>query len=604
MVSRRGSGAPNQRRGPLDRALISHPRGVLATLVESVALLVAPVAVFFALHIRAMPRTEMIDPYFYGAYALDGHDLLQRFGPGNYFWPRVGFILPDTLLIHLFGALGGFFSFRYVLALVAVIPVYLLFRQQVGRGVAWIAVLVVLTAPVVLTAWGTDYPDSSAVSYLMAGGACLLMAGSVRRRWILTISAGFFFALALNSQIIAIFTVAGVLAGWLASRWVSGRAALIRDFGGLAAGVLVTTAALVGFSEITLGHWDIFRPTAHAIIAYRSHALEALFHSSTWRWLLDDFYVLCPPALVVAWTIAARPLKRSSVLPAELGFAVATAGAYLLHVFFQFIGTNWTLEYYLYTSMLWATVCPLLVFTAVRLVRRARSGALTRVEIGVVAAGLLGIPLLLRCLRDQLQIGLRLALIMVVCAAIGATIATIGRRPLAWRAVGLSIASAALTLLVVGLPKNPVIYPGQVAYVTPDYGSVLFGDGQSEVDKYAIFANLHTVVPTASQIPGELVTWSPPGYSQVLNVASAQYLWHLQALPASMPEITAATTAALVAHHPRLVVMLSDSGAEFARARAALAGAGYQPRLVRQSTLHAGADVLWVCVVELTNEPA
>lgn len=546
----------------------------------------------------------MIDPFFYGAYALDGPDLLQRFGTGNYYWPRVGFILPDTLFVRLLGPVAGFFAFRYVLALVAIVPVYLLFRQVLGRGAAWIAVLTVLTAPVVLSAWGSDYPDSSAVSYLM-GGTCLLFLrpSTPRRRWLLLLAAGCLFGLAVNSQVVAVFTVVGAVVGRWVATWTNGRAALMRDGAAIVAGAVAITAVLVLFSATTLGQWDIFRPTVHALIQYRVPQVEALFHSSTWRWLLDDIYVLAPPALLLTWLAGTWLPRRSfAASGAELGFAVAAGVAYGFHAFFQLVGNNWTLEYYLYTSMLWATVSPLLVFTAMRLVRRSQSLRPTGRELVVVAVSLLGIPLVLRVFRDELQLGLAAAVLLVVVSVVGAVVARVGRPLLALRVCGVAVTVAALTLLVVGLPKNPTIYPGQVAYYTPDYGTALFGDGAAEVDRYAIFADLHTVVPTWSEVPGGLVTWAPPAHSDVLNVASAQYLWLSEALPAQMPSLDQSTIASLSARHPRVVVMLSDTGSEFQAAQQALSIGGYAPQLIRQATLRSGGDVLWVRVLELMHQ--
>lgn len=570
-------------------------------LAEAIGLAIAPAATFFALHVRAMPRTLMIDPFFYGAYALDGPDLLKRFGPGNYYWPRVGFILPDRLFITLFGPLGGFYAFRYLLALAATIPVYILVRQLAGRWAAWLAVLVVLSAPVVLSAWGSDYPDSSTVSYLMAAAACVSIEGrSPRARTAWLVGAGVFFALALNSQIVAIFMVAGIVTGRVVATWARGRRALAGDIARIAAATVATTALLVLVTALTMdGQWDIFRPTAHAILQYRKPAQIALFHSTTWRWLIDDIYVLVPPGLVVAWIVSAWPVVRRPGVPAaEVGLAVALAVGFVLHTAAQFAGQSWTLEYYLYTSMLWAVVLPLLVLTVLRVAGGA-SARTTGPAVAVAAVGLLAVPLLLRPFRDQLQVGLRLAIVLCVVPAAAALLARVAHRVAALRAGAAVIVATACTLLVVGLPKNPTIYPHQVAYFTPDYGTELFGDGTAELDRYRIFAGLHDVVPTADQVPGDLVTWAPPAHSDIINVASAQYLWLIEALPSAMPQVDPGTLGLLASRRPRLVVMLSDTGHEFDSGEAALGAAGFAPRTLRDATLVAGADVVFVRVVEL-----
>ncbi|HEX4578406.1 MAG TPA: hypothetical protein VH498_00240 [Candidatus Dormibacteraeota bacterium] len=578
------------------------PRSAIVGRIGEVACLaLAPVVVFFGLQVRAMPRISMIDPYFYGAYALDGTSMLQRFGTGNYFWPRVGFILPDRLFITLFGPLGGFFSFRYVLALVATVPMYILFKQLFGRWAGALVVLVILTAPVVLSAWGSDYPDSSAVSYLAAGAACAFILGKTDRTQVVwAFGAGLFMGLAINSQVVAGFTIAGILVGWLLSARADPRRLTATRFASMAAGGLTATVALVFFTAVTMGQWDIFKPTVHAILQYRQPNEIALFHSSTWRWLIDDIYVLVPPALVAAWVVAAWPVfGRADISRAELGFAAATAVAFVLHALAQFVAKNWTLEYYLYTSMLWALVCPLLTFTVLRLARARPAPQVSRGALVLAAAALLGIPLVLRVFRDQLQLGFGVALAMTAVPAIGGLLARSTRLRRVGSVAAVICVTAASTLLVVGVPENPTIYPGQVAYFTPDYGTALFGDGRAAVDRYAVFANLHTVVPTYQQVPGDLAMWWPAQPSQTVNVASAQYLWILEGLPSTLPALDDATRADLVGRHPSVLVLLSDTGNEFDVAEQSLAAGGFAPHTYRDATLTSGSDVLHVRVLVL-----
>jgi hypothetical protein len=143
-----------------------------------------------------------------------------------------------------------------------------------------------------------------------------------------------------------------------------------------------------------------------------------------------------------------------------------------------------------------------------------------------------------------------------------------------------------------------------VPYFTPDYGTALFGDGQAAIDEYAVFAGLHTVVPTSNQVPGALAMWWPQHASRTLIVASAQYLWILNALPASLPSLDPPTRASLVRRHPRLLLLLSDSGTEFDAAEAALNAAGFTSRTLRDTTIVSGRDALHVRVLELTSHAA
>ena len=157
------------------------------SIVESVAVLLSPLVAFFGLRLRLMPVPDLNDPAMHTTFIIDPQSIFLRYTAA--FTPterlreasRVALLVPGRIAYLLFGALPGFVVFRYVLALVAVVPAYLLLRRLYGRSAGAVAAIVILSSPVVLTAWGTDFPNSAAVSYLIAAIACLAMP-SVRHR--------------------------------------------------------------------------------------------------------------------------------------------------------------------------------------------------------------------------------------------------------------------------------------------------------------------------------------------------------------------------------------------------------------------------------------
>src|ERR1700719_4325815 len=173
-------------------------RGSSRTIVEGLALLISPAVAFFGLRIRLMPVPDLNDPAMHTTFIIDPQSIFLRYTAA--FTPserlregyRVAFLIPGRVAYLLFGALPGFVVFRYVLALIAVVPAYLLLRRMYGRVAGVVSVVVILSSPVVLTAWGTDFPNSSAVSYLIAGLACLAMPSQRHRLVWLAASTGFF----------------------------------------------------------------------------------------------------------------------------------------------------------------------------------------------------------------------------------------------------------------------------------------------------------------------------------------------------------------------------------------------------------------------------
>ena len=275
------------------------------TALEVVGLLAAPVVVFFALGVQGMTNTNIEDAHFYQAYAEHGDDLMLRLGDYRYYWVRLAFILPARVSYDLFGAVTGFFVWRFVLVLIAIVPAYLLLRRLYGIAAGAVAVAAVLSSPVLIYAWGTDYPDSSAVSYLVAGTACLFMPvrGEHQRRgrlgW-LTL-AGIAYTLAAHSQFISGPLVVVAVLAYLAMAARSDWRAALRTAAVLLGCAAVVTGVLSLISLIMWDRADIIYPTWRAALHFRTPQRAA--------------QVALPQlALVPAHALPAGPVPRAVAL--------------------------------------------------------------------------------------------------------------------------------------------------------------------------------------------------------------------------------------------------------------------------------------------------
>ncbi|MGA8922169.1 MAG: hypothetical protein WB682_03415, partial [Candidatus Dormiibacterota bacterium] len=174
----------------------------LGTLAEGIVVSLSPVLAFFGLRLRLMPIPDLNDPAMHTTFIIDPQSIFLRYTAA--FTPserlregsRVAFLIPSRLSYLLFGAVPGFVVFRYVLALIAVVPAYLLLRRLYGRSAGAVAAVVILSSPVVITAWGTDFPNSAAISYLTGGLACLAMP-SLRHRTAWLAGAAVLFTMAV-----------------------------------------------------------------------------------------------------------------------------------------------------------------------------------------------------------------------------------------------------------------------------------------------------------------------------------------------------------------------------------------------------------------------
>lgn len=570
-----------------------------APAAESIFVLVAPVAVFYLLRVRAMAPFDMIDEGFQTAYAQHGRDLILRYGVPDtvYFWVRVGFTFPAHLTYLAFGPVGGFYALRYLLALVATGPSYLLFRRLWGPGAAAVAALVILTCPVVLQAWGTDYGDSAAVSYLIGGMACLVMPASSRRRrqgWL--VASGVLLVMAPLAHFASAPLVLAAVAAYPLVRFRGRVRETLSDGAVIVAAMVATAGAAALAAQWYLGHGNLLSPTLTAADNLRTPSQLALWHSANWRWVQYVPYVIVPPAVLVAWLVA-RARHWRQVRQEELVLGVAFALQVLAYYGLQFGGgQEQTLEFHLFSSMLWSGV----VLVTALLVCAVAAPVLAAKRLSLLPASLVvAVPFVYHLWRPRPTLRFSTGLILAVALAALAVPALLARGSRVLGALaGLGILAVILALTIaVGpahapLPRTTMLPQGR-------YREMLVGNGTRDVEEYRLANELLDVVPRARYPGDDLLLWWPADGYTVINEPAAEYLWHINSLHEDMPQLNDSDRQFLDLRRPPLLVMLSATGDEFGPALSALGDSGYQPQVVRQRQLRSGNVRLSVAVVDL-----
>jgi hypothetical protein len=539
-----------------------------------------------------------MDPYLHTAVVQHGRDLLDRYGADNRQFARVGFTVPGRLFNMAFGDIGGYLAFRYFLALVAVVPAYLLFRRLYGRAAGAVAVAAVLANPVLLLAWGSDYGDCSAVSYLVAGTCCLVMPAAAPGRrigWVTV--AGVALSLALHSMFVTLPLVGGLVLAHAALTARRSRREALTQLGLLAAVLAVTTGVLVLMAKLLFGAGDIVTPTWAAYQRLRMPDQVTLWHTPSGRWALDNPHLLVPPAAVAGWAAARR---RRGAPVAELTIVLASVLQCLAYGYLQFLNTEQTLEFYLYLSMLWPAVVLVSAFAVVAVAGRLLGSAWTA---WVPAALVLLAPLALHPLRDQFAfrvpgLGLLLTAGLLTTAAVAGA-ARVRRHP-----AGSLVLCAALVagsyLLLTGKDTGKPWLPGQVHYPPPRYAAVIGTPYGQQRDEYAAASQLHHVVP-APQHPGTplLLWWTRTPFSSAVNIAAAQYGWNRNALHGSLPAATPADLSQLRQRRPDYLVLLSRTDREFGAAMQTLARGGVAATVARTATLRHRSATVFVQILRI-----
>jgi hypothetical protein len=579
-------------------------------LVEVALLVFAPLLAFLLLHPRAMSAPVLPDPAMHSVYLWDPGDLARRYAPSalpaylrHYIGPpaayfrwgaRPGFLVPGRLAYLAFGAVLGFLAFRYVLALIATVPAYVLGKRCYGVGVGALAVCLVLASPVVVTAWGTDFPDSAAVSYILGGLACLVMPSprsAARRRWQLAaavlLTAGVW-SLATTALVVAVAVV--VVALQTAVR--RGLSAMLADFLWLASGAVATTVALGVGSWLVLGRFGYVVPTIQAVSFLATPAQTAFWHSTNWRWALGDAYLLVLPATCLAWAMLAVrrriPMPAAAIgIIAALQLAVAAAG--------QFGGSLQLLEEHYLSSPLWGASLLTLMVVIAELTHPMTRHPLAR---WLPAALVIGVAVLSEAAPPVpavgwLPWGAALAALVVSLAAAVAWLP----RQLATAGTAAAVAIlGALMALTVAPNSTSAKLPGTVFDPPTGYQGALGGSWRTMADDYRLEQAVRRLVPNATYQGEQLVDCFPypsPLEAQLIGLFHSS----VNTLPGGCPNLGPAARAEIRSRNvAQLVAMAPNERLDLPLLMQHLAQ--LHPRLVRFASLHSGTESVQVAVID------
>jgi len=569
---------------------------------------VSPAVAALVLRLRLMAPSDLPDPALHTIYIIDPHQVFTRYAAVYASTARlresarVGFLVPARLAYLAFGPAGGFFVLRYLLALIAVAPVYLLLRRLYGRPAAVVGVLVVLSSPVLVTAWGTDYPDSAVVSYAAGALACLAMPCSPRWRRGWLAAAGVLLTAAVWSHGVAVPLVGATMVAYLAVRLTRDRAGLPGDLILLAWVAAAVTVVLIAASAVLIGHANFIATTWQAYRYLSQPSQVTQWHSANWRWAPYVAYLLVPPAVLGGFAVAVARRGRAVATPV-LMIGTMFAVQLVVYVGLQFFGTVQSLEEHYFSSTLWPVVCLAFAITVAELARPLSDRPIAR---WLPAAVLLAVPLCYEADPHVPPFGWAPAGAILAAAVIASTAAArcCGRirSPLA-TAVSLgaalvAFAGASLVLTVAPIPAHPAL-PDTAFDPPPAYASALGGGWATYLDSYRIAAALPLFAGPAAYSGEQILTWWPISHGSPSPFTEYAGMYHgkFNTLPSNPPDLTAADRAMLRTRRPAELLLYDTSAASFPTALRNLGH--FQPTLVRATVLRSGALVLHVWLIRL-----
>jgi hypothetical protein len=616
-------------RAPQDRlgdAAPGQQRSLWRICMEALLLTLAPIAAFFGLRLTLMAPPDLNDPAMHTTFIIDPHDIYLRYAAA--FEPterlregaRVGFLVPGRIAYLLFGGVPGFVVFRYVLALIAVVPTYLLLRRLYSPVAGVIGVIVVLSCPVIILAWGTDFPDSAAVSYLIGGLACLAMPSTRHRvAWLIGSAVLFTFAvwaLATSAPLI----LATILAYWLVRR-KRAQPKMWRDLA-VMAGVAVAVTGLLGLASILLiGRLDYVMTTIRSLIYLAQPSQTIANHSRSPLWAPYITYLLVPPAVGLACYAAfggrLKDLLASdrlthigrrlgSIPTPQLLVSVTCAFQIVIFAILQFIGSTQVLEVHYFSSLLWASVLITLAITIAELGAPILEHARYRWLIPVV---LVAVPLVFELSPKVPQFGWMPVGLLIVVAIV--LLAWVAKREAAAHDVVRSrlMVGAALTAIVAGLlvlmvtPTQHKHERGTVVDTFPDYAYTLggndpaWGNDSTWVNLYAVTTEMPTFVGPATYSGEQLLMWWNGDQLKELREPIGIFHAFFDSIPSPLGDLTPLDTYFFGQRHPAQILLMSLTGQGFAASLSALKP--FQPQLVRTTVLRSGSVALHLWLIDL-----
>jgi hypothetical protein len=612
----------------------------MAAGLETVAVLASPGVLYGVLRLRGMGPPQLPDPSMHTTFVLDPHDIFTRyqalFEPSSRLREaaRVGFLVPARLAYLLFGAVPGFYVFRYLLALVAIVPVYLLLKKLYGRWAGFVGIAVVMSSPVVVTAWGTDYPDSAAVSYLTGGLAALALSWE-RCRWRLgwLVVAGGLLTMAVWSHGVSVPLVVVMVVVYLGVRLLRERAHLERDVTVLVMSAIAVTGLLAICSDVLLGQFDFITPTVKSARDLSTASALRANHSASWSWAPYDTYLLVPPAIAVSYVVVvARRWRDIGTTQLFVGLTgVLQLGAF---AFLQFFSSFQALEMHYFSSVLWSSVNIMLALSVAELTRpigvadgshsstpeRRAAGAVKLARSTAAAVPTLLVLAVALAYEGAYQAGLHLPEMTwtswgAAVAAIAVAAAVVGRRTIEWArparyrrgparlaprlvSAGAAVVMIGAALVLTVAPPTPHGPLANTVYdPIPSYPKALGGNDTAYVAEYTVVSELPDFVGHPAYRGESLLTWEPR--KEFGDLLGPMGLYHnaITWVSETFPVLSPNGVRKIERWRSPQVLIMSLTGRDFAQAVRSLAR--FHPAVVRRGVLSHGWYHLHVWLVDL-----
>jgi hypothetical protein len=560
--------------------------------MEVIGLLFMPLIAFWAMRFIPINQNQYLDPYVYTGYIHDFKDLIARYGL-TYYSVRFGMIIPAQAFAHLFGPVGGYFAFRYALALSAGMSLYYMVKLQFSQPIAAMTVIGLLTSPYFARALLWDYPDAAGVPFLVAA-ICVFLLQERPSLW-RDMLAGAFAAMAVNSNF---FEVA--LVGLFGFVWLLFSVLFrhpLKDLTKRVAGV-----ALGGFIVCFLGcvyYWHAFgRPTNIFYPTLGMAYSQAKGGAKQWRtsgvsWIAMQIQVLMPIFLAVCCLLVSRWRRMMFTSWVVVSFGLAVTAFYYVE---QFLLASNVLQFFYYFSYFMPAVFLMLAYLWQTLWEGTRRRSPEFITLGLTALLTQWVLSMRGWALPNLTIPQWLAL-----GSVTAAVVFLSSRE--WRIPRLQVNLAWLALVLV---------TGFFSAGLSNYGGMMRTASSAknvEMDVYRVALQFMQVVPKMAERPGGIMFWYNNRVGNSINSIQSTYLWGYSKINASPPEdpglphLGELQLKLLNDPQVRFLGLLCESEEELSQGLAALTKKAIEFKTADYRVLASGDYRIYYQIVELMHSP-
>src|SRR5437016_818530 len=256
-----------------------------------------------------------IDPWIYFGYFLRLRYHLRMF-PHVYYGSRLPWILPGSVVYHLFPPSIAVYVLHGGLYYVAVISLYLILKNTVHQRAAVLTALLMGGHCFFLAAIGWDYVDGAGIAYFLLTLLMLTYATKHWRAYVWVVLGGIFYGAFIYSHLFLItFTPVIALFYLFASRHNNGHR-LCRSVVFFGLGWLGLTVLLGLLNYLMNGVFLFFAPSFKI-------ATELVTKGNPWRasgfaWVNQAAWLICPALTLVSSMVVLLLRDRVSSLPNSL----------------------------------------------------------------------------------------------------------------------------------------------------------------------------------------------------------------------------------------------------------------------------------------------